>query len=391
MRHTAILAWRYVTYHRGKTAILIAAITLVVALPLAVYRIVDHYERMLTERAEKTPLLIGARGSRFDLAFHALYFRGKVPAGLRMAESNRILESDLAVPTPLHVRFTAKGYPVVGTTLEYFDERGLRAGAGTLPVRLGDCVLGSGVAAALDLGPGDRLISDPENVFDLAGQYPLNMRVSGVLAQTAGPDDGAVFVALETAWVIEGLGHGHEDLAEADDSVVLDRDDETIVANAALPQYQEITEENVESFHFHGDPDEFPVTAILAWPRDEKSETILRGRYVGNDTSAQALVPLEVVEELFGLVFRIKRFFDAQAALVAVSTTLFLALVVLLSLRLRLEERRTMHKIGCSRATVIGLHVMELGMILGVSIVLAGALAWIAIREAPRFLQAIAG
>ena len=133
------------------------------------------------------------------------------------------------------------------------------------------------------------------------------------------------------------------------------------------------------------------MTAILAWPRDEKSETILRGRYVGNDTSAQALVPLEVVEELFGLVFRIKRFFDAQAALVAVSTTLFLALVVLLSLRLRLEERRTMHKIGCSRATVIGLHVMELGMILGVSIVLAGALAWIAIREAPRFLQAIAG
>lgn len=388
MNHLILLAWRYVTYHKWKTGILVAAITLTVALPAAVSRVVRDYEARLMQRAEATPLLVGARGSRFDLALHALYFRGRVPDSLTMRESARIQESGLAIPTPLHARYTASDYSLVGTVLEYFEMRGLVPQSGTLPLVLGDCVVGSKVAADLDLAPGDQLDSDPENAFDLAGQYPLRMRVAGVLAPSGGPDDSAVFVDLKTAWIIEGLGHGHQDLESESraSSSVLDRDGDRTVASAALPQFAEITPDNIDSFHFHGDPDDFPITAIVAWPRDDKSETILRGRYVGADVQAQALVPAAVVEELFGLVFRIKRFFDAQVALVSVSTGLFLVLVILLSLRLRKEERLTMHKIGCSRSTVIGLHVIEFAIVLGLSAALAGATAWVAVREAPRIL-----
>ena len=47
---------------------------------------------------------------------------------------------------------------------------------------------------ARDLGvaPGDTLVSSPETIFDLAGSYPLEMKVVGVLAPSHGPDDDAI-------------------------------------------------------------------------------------------------------------------------------------------------------------------------------------------------------
>ena len=85
-------------------------------------------------------------------------------------------------------------------------------------------MVGADAARVLDVGVGDNVISSPENVFDLAGVYPLKMPVVGVLARSHSPDDDAVFVDVKTAWVIEGLGHGHQDLAKtADDGVVLRR------------------------------------------------------------------------------------------------------------------------------------------------------------------------
>ena len=77
----------------------------------------------------------------------------------------------------------------------------------------------------------------------------------------------AVFVDLKTAWIIEGLGHGHPDLAAPEAAAgVLSREENRITANASVLQYNEITEDNIDSFHFHGDPSGFPITALIAVP-----------------------------------------------------------------------------------------------------------------------------
>ena len=44
--------------------------------------------------------------------------------------------------------------------------------------------------------------------------------------------------------------------------------------------YNEITEDNVASFHFHGDPATFPITSVIAVPNDAKASTVLQGRYL---------------------------------------------------------------------------------------------------------------
>ena len=103
-----------------------------------------------------------------------------------------------------------------------------------------------------------------------------------------------------TAWVIAGLGHGHEDLANVQDpDVLLGRDGDTYRANAKLLQFNEITDENIDSFHFHGSPANYPITAIIALPHDEKAGALLRGRYVGAGEDGelqQILVPGDVIE-----------------------------------------------------------------------------------------------
>ena len=114
---------------------------------------------------------------------------------------------------------------------------------------LGQCVIGAEVAMKLDLKPGDYIVSSPETLFDIAGVYPLKMKITGVLASTHGADDLAVFVDIQTAWVIQGLGHGHKDVTRTtDSSVILKKEEGNVTANAKLIQYAEITEDNIDSF-----------------------------------------------------------------------------------------------------------------------------------------------
>src|SRR5208282_2098714 len=94
---------------------------------------------------------------------------------------------------PILQKHAARGFPIVGTSLEYFGFRRLHVARGEGLTRVGDCLLGAAVAEKLALKPGDKLPSDPENVFDLAGSYPVNMVVKGLLAPTGAADDGAIF------------------------------------------------------------------------------------------------------------------------------------------------------------------------------------------------------
>lgn len=388
MGRILLLVWRYIVFHKLKTVILVSCITLTVYLPATLHWLVDHFQGQLTARAEATPLVVGAKGNRFDLALHALYFQADAPDTISMQEVQNIRAGGLADPIPLYARFKARGFPIVGTTLDYFGFRKLRVAQGSQLTRLGDCVLGAGVAKALHLGPGDRLVSDPENVFDIGGTYPLNMPVVGILAEAHCPDDEAVFVDVRTAWIIKGIGHGHQDLAKTDDkALILKRTRKEVVASAALLLYTTITDDNLASFHFHGDPAGFPITACIAVPHDEKSEVLLLGRYGSADARAQILEPIDVVEELMEMVFKVRRFFDVTIVLVGASTALFLVLVVLLSLRLRRREMETMFKLGCSRLTIFWLQSAELAVILLVSFALALALASATMYFAPAVMR----
>lgn len=375
------IAWRYVVFNRAKTVILIGCITLIAFLPLALELLLGESERQLMSRATSTPLVVGAKGSALDLVMNTLYFDDEIPEPITIVEADRIEASGLALPIPVYARFRARGYPIVGTSLDYFDFRGLQIADGRPLAIVGDAVLGANVAEEVGLKAGDALVSSPENLFDLAGVYPLKMNVVGVLKKSYTSDDLAVFVDLKTAWIIEGLGHGHKDLVKTQDpSVILKRTDKTITANAKLQIYAEISKLNLESFHFHGDRAKYRVTAVIAVPSDPKAGTILRGRYVLGDAVNQIIRPSEVIDGLLQNIFRIKNMIDAVILVVGAATLLAIVLVFALSLRLRQREIQTIFRLGCSRMTIARLMAGEIFIIILSSAVLCGVMVAIVDR-----------
>jgi putative ABC transport system permease protein len=377
MFNTLYIAWKYIRYNKIKTATLIACITLISFLPLCLELLLNESERQLMSRAVSTPLVVGARGSSLDLVMNTLYFGDEVPELISMEASDRVMDADLAVPIPLYVRFRTRGAPIVGTTLDYFDFRGLKVAEGNPLTMLGDCVVGASAAEALGLKPGDSLVSSPENLFDLAGVYPLKMKVAGILERKHTSDDLAVFVDLKTAWIIQGLMHGHEDVTKTrDQSVILKQTEGNVTANAKLFQYTEITEENMDSFHFHGDSSVYPITAVIAVPYDTKSGTILRGRYLSGEETHQIAKPEEVIDGLLQNIFRIKNVLDAVIVVVGLATVLAVVLVFALSLRLRQREIQTIFKLGCSRMTIARLLAAEIFIIVLSSGLLCGAMVF---------------
>jgi len=95
---------------------------------------------------------------------NTLYFGDDVPELMTMAATDRIADADLALPIPVYVRFQARGNPIVGTSLDYFEFRGLKIAQGRQLAVLGDCILGAVVAESLALKPGDSLVLAGEPV-----------------------------------------------------------------------------------------------------------------------------------------------------------------------------------------------------------------------------------
>lgn len=375
MRGAVGLGLRYALRHRAQTLIVALCVAATVGLPVAAQFLLDHYQRELSTRAASVPLVAGARGSRFDLAFAALYFRVLPIEAVPMALHAEIAEDPNVTAVPLHARFTARSRPLVAIGADYYALRGLRAASGTLPLMLGDAVLGAEAARKLGLGVGDSIFSDQRDLYDLSVPPPLKMRVVGVLAETRSADDHAVFTDIATAWVLEGLTHGHASEAEVDPSLIMGETDGHVALSPSMTTYNEITEANIAGFHAHADPGSLPVTGVLIFPRDDKARTLVKAR-VNNAGTYQAIEPGRLVEELFDAVFRVKAVFDGLIVMMGVVTVLLVALVSILSTRLRQGELQTLERIGASGAFRGVLVAMQLVIAITLGTLAGLACAW---------------
>jgi putative ABC transport system permease protein len=216
------------------------------------------------------------------------------------------------------------------------------------------------------------------------------MNVVGVLERTYTPDDEAIFVDVKTAWIIAGLGHGHEDLARPEAAPgVLRREGDKVIANAAVVQYNEITQENLDSFHFHGDNGEFPVTAVIVVPHDDKSATLIQGKYVSQDELVQIVRPVGVMSDLLATILTVQSYVVAAVVIVGLATLATASLVFMLSLRLRRREIQTMIKIGGSRVRILGVLASEIAGVLVAGMALAGGLTFLTSRFGADIIRAL--
>ncbi len=256
---------------------------------------------------------------------------------------------------------------------------------------MGECVVGASVARANGLSVGDSVISSPETLFDLAGVYPLKMKVCGVLHETGSPDDDAIFVDLKTSWIIEGLGHGHKGAAGASEEERLATKAEGVVRlNASVVEYNEITPETIDSFHFHGEMEDNPVTSVIVIPGGAKERALIKGRYAGSET-LQLVAPAEEMEELFATVFSVQRVVIGLLVLVGIATLALGILTFLLSHRLRRGEFVSLRQLGASPSMLKALIAFEAAFVLVTSILISLGLLGVMKEIAPSLIRSFVG
>ena len=366
MRITGIayLSWKALRHRPFRSLLLIGTIALTLYFPRALQEFISRSEEVLSARARSTPLLIGPRGSSIDLTLNALYFTPQELPALDYSSFETLARRDLGNTIPIHSRFRSGSSPIVGTSLEYFKLRALSIDTGRSMTRLGDCVIGARLAESKDLKPGDTITSSPENIFDLAGVYPLRMRITGILAPNRTPDDHAIFVDLKTTWIIEGLAHGHQKLSQAEIMGSSRNSAGPILrANDSVVEFNEVTEANLGDFHFHGDYGNYPLSSVILAPSDKKHRALALASYQDPVNPQQIVIPATAVEHLANTLFATQRLALVAFSLLGIAALALALMVFLLSFRLREREMRTYAKIGATRLAILCLQGAEVTII----------------------------
>jgi putative ABC transport system permease protein len=392
LRHAIFLAIASLRHSWRRSLLLALVLGLSLGVPLALTSLLERASTDMRARAAVAPLVLGAKGSESDLMFGALFFAATPPRGLAMRELARVESDGLGQAVPIALGATAQKVAIVGTTIDNFDRRGLRPASGALFATIGECVAGAEAARALGLAVGARLYTDPASLSDLAGVFPLELTVTGVLPPTGTPDDGVLFVDLRTMWSIRGLGHRHDDPAEsATPGALIGQDGERKIAGEALAIERKSAGGIAADFHFHGDPATFPIDAALVYPRDAKAQAILLGRFTGTGETLQLARPDQFIERVLERIFGVGRVLGAVAVATAVLVMLVAALAFALSIRLRADELSLMRRLGASRGRVAAFLATEAVLLLGAALAITAACAVAAPLLAPFVMRAAAG
>lgn len=372
------LALAHARHHHARSLLFVALTLLSVSVPLCTNELARGFAQALRARAASTPLILGAKGSRFDLVMCLLYFRTTREGPLKFAEASRIAAECDGDVVPMRVGGVARGRPVVGVTPEYFDIRQLTVVAGVLPQRTGEVVLGAEVARALNLGVGAMVCTDPVEMFNVAKSATLQLRVVGVLAPANTTDDGAMFTDLRTIWAIEGFGHAHASAKAMPESMLIERGAQGTVISESLVADDVLAPENAERFHFHIAETELPLSGVIVRPQNEKELSLLKAR-VNTGAVLQAVSPTEVVEEMLTYVARIQGLVNALSVLLGISTLASLAIVSVLAAKIREREIMTLERVGASPAFVRSMFACELLLLIGAGVV-GAVLLWLLVR-----------
>ncbi len=382
------LAVAYLCSQWKLSVTLIVIISLSVTLPIATNRITKEYERELSSRSESPPLLLGARGDRFDLVLKSQFYVGELQQTLTYGEFNSIDRNEELVATPLHLdHSTNQGkWPVVGTTSTYLTAKSLVLKAGQTFAALGTCVIGAGIAESLS--EATSLKTDLANPFGLGDMLPYELEIVGVLEKANSPDDFAVFISLETAWVLDGYGHLHDD---SDVGSAVDRNSFLKgVDGIHIPSSSQtrLTAENRSKVHFHGNRDDYRISSIAIWPMHNEASALLQAKYIG-DRNLQVLVPSEEFQKLMDYVFQVRHVLNVVFAILAVIAVVMVVTSIVQALQLRKQNLLTMQCLGCSRFRVNCLLLTELSILVSGALMLSIILVVILESTAPSLLTLI--
>ena len=351
LRLAALSAWS----RRLTLGLALVSIALAVTLLLAVERLRVDARQSFTQSVSGVDLVVGARTGSVQLMLYAVFHAGAASNNIGW-DSYRTIATHPAVDwaVPLSLGDSHRGYPVLGTSADYF--RLFRYGAaeelrfveGKPFAGVFEAVLGSEVARRLGYRQGD-MITLNHGLGELGpahGDKPF--RVVGILAPTGTPVDRTLHVGLEAITAL------HLDW----------------VGGAPMPGVT-IPSEFVGKFNLR--PKE--ITAALVGLK-QRGDVFRMQRFVNQFRGEPllAVLPGAALDELWQSVGMIERALLAISALVVLIGLSGLAATLLAGLNERRRELAILRALGAGPAQIFLMLVAE-----GVLVTTTGALLGLAL------------
>lgn len=216
------LALKSLWHRRVATLLTVLAISLSVALFIGVGKTREATRDAFSGAISRVDLIVGPRTGSLSLLLYSVFHVGAPShnVSMRAVDYARSLESvEWVVPFSLGDGY--QGFPVVGTTPDFFTKYKVRNGesvrfsSGESFDAPDEVVLGSEVVASGRLKLGDLIVlshghSEHGDGFERHEDHPF--RVVGIIGFTGTPIDRSVYVSLE------GMGAIHQEPFAADSS-----------------------------------------------------------------------------------------------------------------------------------------------------------------------------
>lgn len=325
---------------RFVVSLVVLSLALSTFLLLTLERLRADARNYFAESVSGTDLIVGPRTGPVQLLLYSVFRVGGATSNLQW-KSAQAIGSHPAVAwwVPLSLGDTHRGYPVLGTSLAYFDHfrygarQALAFAQGARPAGKFDAVLGAEVAQSLGYRIGHRLVlSHGDGAFDANDHRDQPFTVTGILARTGTPVDRTVHIGLD------GMDAMH---AEQVAGV-------RITGLATGPQ---------------------DITAMLVGLKSRPAVfSVQRDVAAFRDEPLMAILPGATLDELWEVVGTGERALQVMTALVAAVSLAGLVAVILAGLEQRRRELAILRAVGAGPR-----HMLQLLAAEGLLITLAGA------------------
>lgn len=339
------LAARSAWNRRGTLALTLCSIALSTFVLLGVERLRTDLRESFTSAISGTDLIVGAPTGSVQLLLYSVFHVGAPTSGIdwRSVEALKSLPS-VAWVVPISLGDSHRGFPVVGTSPEYFERyrygsrQPLRLAQGGVFEDLFDAVIGAEVAERLGYRLGQSLtLAHGSGPLTVAEHADRPFRVAGVLARTGTPVDRSVLVSLEA---IEAI---HVDWI------------------AGMPRPGAGT--TVEALRARDLQPRSVTAALIGLDRRSAVFGVQRSVNEFAGEPLMAILPGVALDELWQLVGTGEKALLLMAGLVALVSVGGLVSVILAGLNERRRELAVLRAAGAGPRHIVGLLALEGGLV----------------------------
>lgn len=423
------IVFRSLRARRLSTIITALTVAIAVALLMVLLTLRSAAARAFERGSGNAHLLVSADSSPLTTVLNALFYAAPPQRPISLAKADQIrglFPFEWVLPTQqgdsyrghptlaIDPIFFEKFEPVVGEPWRFVAGRPLRRVGPDQPFEV---VVGATVAQESSLGLGDRVHlthgsgSSREDHGHVHDEYAYE--VVGVLEPTGTAHDRALFVDLESSWILhahdrrerDGSLHPKEgDGAEADADHAHDQDsqhDEHDHHDHAHDDHDHDHEHDHD--HDHAlttaadliDDDRLVTGLLLRLPSRSGSGTPAALQQVHDmlrrDTTIMVANPAEEVRKLLSIVGNVDGLFLTMAVAVLVSSAIAIMLALYDGMTARRRQIAVLRVLGFSRGRLAGLVLTESALIGAMGAAVGVALSFVGLRLAAAFVEARVG